>query len=73
MGAPVQPRGAQRSAFTMIDTSRMLIVEHLATIRGVAGVVVAESLEHVSPLLTVLVLGLTAFNLVLEIRKKMRK
>ena len=57
----------------MIDTSRMLIVEHLATIRGVAGVVVAESLEHVSPLLTVLVLGLTAFNLVLEIRKKMRK
>lgn len=47
--------------------------QHVGTIRGLVGIALAEALSFVTPILTVVVLLLTAYNLLLEIRKKQKK
>lgn len=50
-----------------------LFSEHLATVKGVAGLTLAGVAATITPILTVIVLLLTAWNLLLEIRKKQNK
>lgn len=56
-----------------MDTLRSLFSEHLGTIKGVAGFSISAFLAHISAGLSVVVLSLTIWNLVLEIRKKTKK
>lgn len=57
----------------MIAVIRTAFYEHIGTIKGAAGLSVSAIVAHIAPILSVLVLSLTAWNLVLEIRKKSKK
>lgn len=61
----------------LVTEARDLVVttasEHAGTVKAAGGVTLAGLASYISPFLTVVVLLLTAFNLALEIRKKLRK
>lgn len=50
-----------------------LVQEHSGTVKAAVGLSLAEVLSYVAPILSVIVLLLTALNLILEIRKKLKK
>jgi hypothetical protein len=52
---------------------RSLISEHPGSVKALTGIGLAQIAQFISPTLSAIVLGLTAVNLVLEIRKKLRK
>ena len=56
-----------------MEAVRNLFSEHFATIKGVTGLTLSALAAHISTALTIIVLSLTAWNLILEIRKKSKK